>query len=63
METVEVQAVLGCHDVVVFDDDTRDTSGWGVFARRFDAAGSPVAPDFRVNVYSTGAQRVMPAPL
>jgi hypothetical protein len=34
----------------------QDGSGWGVFARRYDSAGSPAGPEFRVNSYTTNSQ-------
>lgn len=36
--------------------DSRDGSAGGVFARRFDASGSPQAGDFQVNTYTTAGQ-------
>ena len=33
-----------------------DTSGDGIFARRYDAAGAPVGPEFQVNTWTTGDQ-------
>jgi hypothetical protein len=35
-----------------------DGSGAGIFARRFDAAGNPFGPEFQVNTYTTGQQRL-----
>ncbi len=42
--------------VVTWDDQLSDGSGWGVFARRFDANGTPLAPEFQVNQISSGDQ-------
>jgi hypothetical protein len=43
--------------VVVWTSAGQDQSGDGVFARRFDAAGTPLgAQEFRVNAYTTGYQ-------
>ncbi len=42
--------------VVVWHSRGQDGSGWGVFGRRFDAAGAPVGADFQVNTYTTGFQ-------
>jgi hypothetical protein len=44
--------------VVVWHDSGQDGSSYGVFARRFDAAGVPQGPEFRVNTYTTNAQLV-----
>jgi hypothetical protein len=42
--------------LVVWDASGQDGSGIGVFARRFDAAGAPLGPDFQVNTFTTGLQ-------
>ena len=42
--------------VIAWEDDARDGSAQGVYARRFSAAGAPLGPDFRVNTFTTGAQ-------
>jgi hypothetical protein len=42
--------------VVAWESDTQDGSGYGVFARRFNAAGVPQASEFQVNSYTPGAQ-------
>ena len=34
----------------------QDGSQFGVYARRFDASGTPNGPEFRVNVYTTDSQ-------
>src|SRR4051812_48545164 len=34
----------------------QDASGLGVYARRYDAAGTPLGGEFRVNTYTTGDQ-------
>jgi hypothetical protein len=34
----------------------QDGSGYGTFGQRFDAAGNPAGPEFRVNTYITGNQ-------
>jgi hypothetical protein len=41
--------------VVVWDGDT-DGSNWGIFGQRFDAGGSPLGAEFRVNTYTTDRQ-------
>lgn len=43
--------------VVAWMDSGQDGSGWGVFARRYDAAGTVLgAHEFRVNAYTTADQ-------
>jgi len=42
--------------VVVWMSYGQDGSGFGVFGRRYDAAGSPLGGEFQVNTYSTGSQ-------
>ena len=42
--------------VVVWQSFGQDGSSYGVFARRFDTAGSPTGPEFRVNAVTTGYQ-------
>ena len=42
--------------VVTWTDVLRDGDGFGVFARAFDASGTPQGDDFRVNAYTTGMQ-------
>ncbi|MDH3593418.1 MAG: VCBS repeat-containing protein [Rhodospirillales bacterium] len=43
--------------VVVWQSGLQDGDGYGVFARRFDAAGSPLdTPEFQVNVFTAGDQ-------
>jgi hypothetical protein len=44
--------------VVVWQNENQDGSSWGVFGRRFTAAGDPVGPEFRVNERTAGAQGV-----
>jgi hypothetical protein len=39
----------------------QDGDGMGIFARRYDAAGAPLGPEFRVNTYTTGHQEFRPA--
>jgi hypothetical protein len=43
--------------VVVWSSDLQDGSGPGVFGQRYDSAGAPLGPEFRVNSYTTIAQR------
>ena len=42
--------------VVVWEGAAQDGAGYGVFAQRYDAAGAPVGPEFRVNGYTTSDQ-------
>lgn len=42
--------------VVVWQGEAQDGSGSGVFARRFDAAGDALGPEFRVNSATTSDQ-------
>ena len=52
-------SVAGAADgtfVVVWQSKFQDGSDFGVFGRRFDAAGNPVSAEFRVNTYTTGFQ-------
>jgi hypothetical protein len=42
--------------VVVWDSMGQDGSGWGLFARRFDAGGTPLGGEFAVNEFTSGMQ-------
>jgi hypothetical protein len=42
--------------VVVWISDGQDGDGYGVFGRRYDAAGNPLAGEFQVNAYTAGVQ-------
>ena len=42
--------------MVVWVSCCQDGSNYGVFGQRFDAVGSPVGPEFRVNTYTTNNQ-------
>ena len=42
--------------VVAWDSQLQDGSDQGVFARRFNAAGVPLAVEFQVNTYTAGLQ-------
>ena len=42
--------------VVVWPSDSGDGSGWGVYGQRFDATGTKVGGEFRVNETTTGSQ-------
>jgi hypothetical protein len=43
--------------VVVWESRAQDGDGYGVFGQRYDAAGAAVGGEFRVNTYTTDAQR------
>jgi hypothetical protein len=48
--------------VVTWQSFAQDGNGLGVFGQRYDAAGVPQGGEFRINSYTTGAQREpMPA--
>jgi hypothetical protein len=51
-----VAAALSGSFVVVWGSDPQDGSLYGVFGQRFDNAGTPVGPEFRVNTYTPGFQ-------
>jgi hypothetical protein len=42
--------------VVVWSSSGQDGDLEGIFARRFDSAGNPLAAEFQVNTYTTGGQ-------
>jgi hypothetical protein len=42
--------------VVVWEDSTRDGNRYGIFGRRYDAAGNPLSGEFQINVYTTDHQ-------
>jgi phosphoheptose isomerase len=42
--------------VVVWSSNLQDGSGYGVFGRRFDSAGTPLAIEFQANNYTLGFQ-------
>lgn len=43
--------------VVAWESENQDGTSWGVFARRFDAAGNALAGEFQVNVTATANER------
>jgi hypothetical protein len=52
-----VSADAGGGFVVVWDSQSQDGDGLGVFGRRYDSSGVPVgSSEFRINAYTTGAQ-------
>jgi hypothetical protein len=46
----------GGNFVVVWQSNSQDGSGYGVFGQRYDAAGAALGGEFRVNTYTTGFQ-------
>jgi hypothetical protein len=42
--------------VAVWQSNGQDGSSYGVFGRRYDAAGTPLGAEFRVNAYTTSSQ-------
>ena len=42
--------------VVVWDSLLQDGAGYGVYAQRYDATGTPLGPEFRVNATTPGSQ-------
>ena len=42
--------------VVVWGSDAQDGSQGGIFGQRFDSAGAPLGPEFRVNAYTPNRQ-------
>jgi hypothetical protein len=42
--------------VIVWQSDGQDSSNWGVFARRYDATGTPQGAEFQVNSTGYGPQ-------
>ena len=46
----------GGNFVIVWGSDPQDGFFAGVFGQRFDSAGTPVGPEFRINTYTTNNQ-------
>lgn len=42
--------------VAVWESDAQDSDNWGIYARRFNADGTPIASEFLVNTTTTGDQ-------
>jgi hypothetical protein len=42
--------------VVTWQSFDQDGSGFGIFAQRYDAAGTPLASEFQINAYTTSSQ-------
>jgi len=43
--------------LVTWEDQSKDGSGYGIFARRFGNDGQPLGPEFQVNTNALGSQR------
>jgi hypothetical protein len=43
--------------VITWSSQNQDGSGWGVYARRYDASGQPLGSEFRVNARTAGDQQ------
>jgi hypothetical protein len=43
--------------VVVWESNPQDGNGFGIFGRRFDSAGNPLASELQVNTFTTNDQR------
>ncbi|WP_448600465.1 cadherin domain-containing protein, partial [Thermoleptolyngbya sp.] len=43
--------------VITWSSENQDGSGWGVYARLFDSAGTPLTGEILVNQFTTGEQR------
>jgi len=57
-DSMPVMAMDAAGDyVVAWNSRNQDGSGYGVFAQRYDAAGTAQAGEFQVNTYTTGGQR------
>ena len=46
--------------VVAWESHAQDGSGYGIYAQRFDASGTPIGSEFRVNTW-TFADQFLPA--
>ena len=46
---------------MVWDSHTQDFGGYGIYAQRFNAAGTPLGAEFQVNSYTTGTQYITAA--
>ena len=42
--------------VVTWSSGGQDGSSWGVYGQRYNIAGHPVGPEFKVNSFTTGYQ-------
>lgn len=51
-----IAALAGGDVIVSWTTEGRDGDGNGVFARRYDASGNAVGPEFQVNSYTVGMQ-------
>jgi hypothetical protein len=53
----DVAAVPGGGYVAVWQSDSQDKSGWGVYGQEINQADGKVGSEFRVNTYTPGQQR------
>jgi len=53
-----IAALDGGGYVIVWDSETGDGSGYGIFAQRFDAAGARIGGEFQINADPSGTQIV-----
>jgi hypothetical protein len=42
---------------IVWNSNTQDGSGFGIYGQRYGISGPPLGPEFRVNTYTTGYQQ------
>jgi hypothetical protein len=42
--------------IVTWESDSQDGSGWGIYSRRYSAAGMPIGGEFKVNTQTTYQQ-------
>jgi hypothetical protein len=42
--------------VIIWASSGQDGSGYGIYAQRYNASGTPLGAEFQVNTYTTGAQ-------
>ena len=53
--SVAINALTGDF-VIAWQSSGQDGDGYGVYAQRYDADGTPDGPEFRVNAYTAGSQ-------
>ena len=52
-----VAATLSGNFVIAWESDGQDGSGLGIFGQRYSGGGFPMGTEFRINGFTTGAQR------
>jgi hypothetical protein len=55
-QAVAMNPVTGDY-VIAWSSQNQDGSGWGVYAQRYNAAGAPQGPEFRVNTTTANDQQ------